>query len=54
MQWSGVERVVAFADVHGAYAELVTLLRETGIPRGTRLAHAFSSLDFEAAARAPA
>ena len=31
MQWSGVERVVAFADVHGAYTELLTLLRETGI-----------------------
>jgi len=30
-QWSGVERVVAFADVHGAYTELITLLRETGI-----------------------
>ena len=31
VQWSGVERLVAFADVHGAYSELVTLLRETGI-----------------------
>jgi Calcineurin-like phosphoesterase len=31
VQFSGVDRVVAFADVHGAYAELVTLLRETGI-----------------------
>jgi len=31
VQWSGVERVVAFADVHGAYTELITLLRETGI-----------------------
>ena len=31
VQWNGVERVVAFADVHGAYTELVTLLRETGI-----------------------
>ncbi len=31
VQWSGVERLVAFADVHGAYAELITLLRETGI-----------------------
>ena len=30
-QWTGVERVVAFADVHGAYTELLTLLRETGI-----------------------
>jgi hypothetical protein len=31
VQWSGIERVVAFADVHGAYTELHTLLRETGI-----------------------
>jgi Calcineurin-like phosphoesterase len=31
VSWRGVERVVAFADVHGAYAELLTLLRETGI-----------------------
>ncbi len=31
VQWSGVERVVAFADVHGAHTELITLLRETGI-----------------------
>lgn len=31
VQWSGVERVIAFADVHGAYAELVQLLRETGV-----------------------
>jgi len=29
--WSGVDRVMAFADVHGAYAELTVLLRETGI-----------------------
>lgn len=34
VQWSGVERVVAFADVHGAHAELVRLLRETGIVDG--------------------
>lgn len=27
----GIDRVVAFADVHGAYAELHGLLRETGI-----------------------
>ena len=27
----GVERVVAFADVHGAYDELVRLLRESGV-----------------------
>ena len=31
VQWNGIERVVAFADVHGAYTELLTLLRETGI-----------------------
>jgi hypothetical protein len=31
VQWSGVDRLIAFADVHGAYAELVTRLRETGI-----------------------
>ena len=31
VQFAGVERVVAFADVHGAYTELITLLRETGI-----------------------
>ncbi len=30
-QWTGVERVVAFADVHGAYAELTALLRSTGV-----------------------
>jgi Calcineurin-like phosphoesterase len=30
-QFTGIERVVAFADVHGAYTELVTLLRESGI-----------------------
>jgi len=30
-QWQGVERVVAFADVHGAYSELTQLLREAGI-----------------------
>ena len=27
----GVDRVVAFADVHGAYAEMLGLLRETGV-----------------------
>ncbi len=31
VQWNGIERVVAFADVHGAYTELLTLLRETRI-----------------------
>ena len=29
--WRGVERVVAFADVHGAYEELTALLRTTGV-----------------------
>lgn len=30
-RFAGVGRVVAFADVHGAYSELTGLLRETGI-----------------------
>jgi hypothetical protein len=30
-EWRGVGRVVAFADVHGAYDELTTLLREAAI-----------------------
>ena len=30
-QWKGVGRVIAFADVHGAYDELTTLLREAGV-----------------------
>ncbi|HET8690835.1 MAG TPA: metallophosphoesterase [Steroidobacteraceae bacterium] len=30
-RFTGVERVVAFADVHGAYEPLVALLRETGV-----------------------
>jgi len=29
-RFSDVARVVAFADVHGAYDELVSLLRQTG------------------------
>jgi len=29
--WTGVEHVVAFADVHGAYEELTTLLRSAGM-----------------------
>ena len=29
--WQGIERVVAFADVHGAYAELTALLQSVGI-----------------------
>jgi len=31
LQWNGIDRVVAFADVHGAYTELLELLHETGI-----------------------
>ena len=31
VQWNGVDRVVVFADVHGAYTELLALLHETGI-----------------------
>ncbi|MCM2310862.1 MAG: metallophosphoesterase, partial [Steroidobacteraceae bacterium] len=31
VQWAAVERVVAFADVHGAYEELTTLLRSAGV-----------------------
>ena len=30
-RWSGIERVVAIADVHGAYAELVGLLKSVGL-----------------------
>ena len=30
-RYSGVSRVVAFADVHGAYADLTRILRQTGI-----------------------
>ena len=33
-EWSGVERVVAVADVHGAYEELTALLRSTGVVDG--------------------
>jgi hypothetical protein len=29
--WTGVERVVAFADVHGAHAELTALLQSVGV-----------------------
>ncbi len=29
--WSGIERVVAFADVHGAHAELTALLQSVGV-----------------------
>jgi hypothetical protein len=31
VQWRGVERVMVFADVHGAYTELHGLLRESGV-----------------------
>ena len=30
-QWSGIDRVVAFGDVHGAYDELVGILRQSDI-----------------------
>ena len=30
-RWNGIERVVAFGDVHGAYRELVALLQQTRI-----------------------
>lgn len=30
-RWSGIERVVAIAHVHGAYAELVGLLKPVGL-----------------------
>ncbi len=29
--WQGVERVIAFADVHGAYPELTALLQQAGV-----------------------
>ncbi len=34
VEWQGVERVVAFADVHGAYSELTALLQSQGIVDG--------------------
>ena len=30
-RYSGVSRIVVFADVHGAYQDLTRLLRQTGI-----------------------
>ncbi len=30
-RWSGVERIVAFGDVHGAYDELTDLLQDAGV-----------------------
>jgi hypothetical protein len=34
VEWQGIDRVVAFADVHGAYSELTALLRSQGIVDG--------------------
>ena len=34
-RWVGVDRVVAFGDVHGAYRELVSLLQRTGVIDGS-------------------
>ncbi|MFO1393078.1 MAG: metallophosphoesterase [Steroidobacteraceae bacterium] len=34
VQWTNIDRVVAFADVHGAYAELVALLQSVGVVDG--------------------
>jgi hypothetical protein len=31
VQWSGIDRVIAFADVHGAYTELHQLLRDAAV-----------------------
>lgn len=31
LRWSGVERIVAFGDVHGAFAELTDLLQDAGV-----------------------
>lgn len=31
LSWQGVERVIAFADVHGAYSELTALLQRAGV-----------------------
>ncbi len=31
LRWSGVERIVAFGDVHGAYDELTDLLQDAGV-----------------------
>ena len=33
VQWNGIDRVVAFADVHGAYAELLALAARDRDPR---------------------
>ncbi len=34
VEWTGVDRVVAFADVHGAYSELTALLQSVGVVDG--------------------
>jgi hypothetical protein len=34
VEWKNVERVVAFADVHGAYAQLAALLQSQGVVDG--------------------
>jgi hypothetical protein len=34
VEWKGVDRVVAFADVHGAYTELTALLQSVGVIDG--------------------
>ena len=33
-RFDGIDRIVVFADVHGAYPELVSILRETGVIDG--------------------
>jgi hypothetical protein len=30
-RFQGVDRIVVFADVHGAYPQLLSILRETGV-----------------------
>jgi hypothetical protein len=35
VEWKAVDRVVAFADVHGAYAELTQLLQSVGVIDGS-------------------
>ncbi len=35
VEWKGVDRVVAFADVHGAYSELTALLQSVGVVDGS-------------------
>src|ERR1041384_2933803 len=33
-RWSNVERIIAFADVHGAHDDLTQLLRSVGVVEG--------------------